>query len=131
MSDFSKDILTGLIFLIRLLGFTLGEFIILSALFAIAAIASNVNLNRKRVNTKAVLCSPAKIAQGEPAGEVVDRKAYQDRPVRCAGGLCRPLIETSRPVWRQNYLRWIVITTSLTNKQLNTCVYVKSLTERG
>jgi hypothetical protein len=49
MSDFKKDILIGTVFVIGLLGFISGEFIISSALFASAAIASNVNLNRKRV----------------------------------------------------------------------------------
>jgi CheY-specific phosphatase CheX len=48
MSDFYKDILTGIVFITGLLGFVSGEFIISSTLFATAAIASNVNLNRKR-----------------------------------------------------------------------------------
>ena len=48
MNDFQKDILTGTVFIIGLLGFISGEFIISSTLFASAAIASNVNLNRKR-----------------------------------------------------------------------------------
>jgi CheY-specific phosphatase CheX len=47
MSDLYKDILTGLIFITGLLGFLSGEFIISSALFAAAAIASNVNRNSK------------------------------------------------------------------------------------
>ena len=50
MNDLQKDILTGTVFLTGLLGFLSGEFIISSTLFASAAIASNVNLNRKRVN---------------------------------------------------------------------------------
>lgn len=49
MNDFQKDILTGTVFIIGLLGFISGEFIISSTLFASAAIASNVNMNRKRV----------------------------------------------------------------------------------
>jgi CheY-specific phosphatase CheX len=49
MNDFKKDILIGTVFVIGLLGFISGEFIISSTLFASAAIASNVNLNRKRV----------------------------------------------------------------------------------
>ena len=49
MNDFKKDILIGTVFVVGLLGFISGEFIISSALFASAAIASNVNLNRKRV----------------------------------------------------------------------------------
>lgn len=51
MSDFQKDIVTGTVFIIGLLGFISGEFIISSMLFASAAIASNVNLNRKRVKS--------------------------------------------------------------------------------
>ncbi|HEY8035795.1 MAG TPA: hypothetical protein VIF37_09425 [Methylobacter sp.] len=56
MSDFYKDILTGTIFLTGLLGFISGEFIISSALFASAAIASNVNLNSKRVKAGQLSC---------------------------------------------------------------------------
>jgi hypothetical protein len=48
MSELYKDILIGAIFVTGLLGFISGEFIISSALFATAAIASNINLNRKR-----------------------------------------------------------------------------------
>jgi len=48
MKDLYKDILTGLVFMIGLLGFLSGEFIISSTLFAASAIASNVNMNRKR-----------------------------------------------------------------------------------
>ena len=51
MKDLYKDILTGLVFMIGLLGFLSGEFIISSALFATAAIASNVNINSKRGKT--------------------------------------------------------------------------------
>jgi hypothetical protein len=50
MNDLSKDILTGLVFVTGLFGFVSGEYIISSTLFATAAIASNVNLNRKRNN---------------------------------------------------------------------------------
>lgn len=56
MSDFYKDILTGTVFITGLLGFVSGEYIISSALFATAAIASNVNQNRKRSNTKDLSC---------------------------------------------------------------------------
>ncbi len=56
MSDFHKDILTGTVFVTGLLGFISGEFIISSTLFASAAIASNVNLNRKRVKSDQFLC---------------------------------------------------------------------------
>ncbi|MDD1613255.1 MAG: hypothetical protein LUP98_01180 [Methylococcaceae bacterium] len=51
MSDFYKDILIGAVFVIGLIGFISGEFIISSTLFAVAAIASNVNLNSKRVKS--------------------------------------------------------------------------------
>ncbi len=50
MNDFHKDILTGALFVIGLLGFTSGEFIASSVLFAVAAIASNINLNRKSIS---------------------------------------------------------------------------------
>ena len=50
MNDLYKDVLTGLVFMTGLFGFLSGEFIISSALFATAAIASNVNTNRKRRN---------------------------------------------------------------------------------
>lgn len=56
MNDFYKDILTGTMFVIGLLGFISGEFIISSTLFASAAIASNVNLNRKRVKSGQFSC---------------------------------------------------------------------------
>jgi CheY-specific phosphatase CheX len=56
MSDFYKDILTGTVFIIGLLGFISGEFIISSTLFAAAAIASNVNMNRKRGKVGQLSC---------------------------------------------------------------------------
>ena len=56
MNDFYKDILTGAVFLTGLIGFISGEFIISSTLFATAAIASNVNLNRKRDDTGHLSC---------------------------------------------------------------------------
>jgi CheY-specific phosphatase CheX len=56
MNDFYKDILTGTVFIIGLIGFISGEFIISSALFATAAIASNVNLNRKQGDTGHLSC---------------------------------------------------------------------------
>ncbi len=52
MSDFYKNILIVMIFITGLLGVVFGEFIISSALFAIAAIASNVNQNSKRSNAE-------------------------------------------------------------------------------
>jgi CheY-specific phosphatase CheX len=51
MNDFYKDILIGMLFIIGLLGFISGEFIISSALFASAAIASNIKMARKRSQT--------------------------------------------------------------------------------
>ena len=51
MNDLYKDILTAVVFTIGLFGFLSGEFIISSTLFATAAIASNVNANRKRSMT--------------------------------------------------------------------------------
>jgi hypothetical protein len=56
MNDLYKDILTGAVFLTGLIGFISGEFIISSTLFATAAIASNVNLNRKRGDTGHLSC---------------------------------------------------------------------------
>jgi CheY-specific phosphatase CheX len=47
MSNLNKDILIGILFLTGLVGFISGEFIISSTLFLVAAIASNINLNRK------------------------------------------------------------------------------------
>ena len=51
MNDLYKDILIGAVFATGLLGFVSGEFIISSALFATAAVASNISLNRKRSQT--------------------------------------------------------------------------------
>lgn len=56
MNDFYKDVLTGIVFVTGVLGFVSGEFIISSTLFATAAIASNINLNRKRVNAGHLQC---------------------------------------------------------------------------
>jgi len=47
MTNFKKDILVAITFMTGLFGFISGEFIISSTLFATAAIASNVNANRK------------------------------------------------------------------------------------
>ena len=55
MNDFYKDILTGTVFATGLLGFVSGEFIISSALFATAAIVSNVR-NRKEGNVGHLSC---------------------------------------------------------------------------
>jgi hypothetical protein len=56
MNNFYRDILTGTVFITGLLGFVSGEFIISSALFATAAIASNVNVNRKRGEAGQLSC---------------------------------------------------------------------------
>lgn len=52
MKSFYKDILIAVVFATGLLGFVSGEFIISSALFAAAAVASNINHNRKREQTE-------------------------------------------------------------------------------
>ncbi|MGZ5008674.1 MAG: hypothetical protein ACXWE9_06240 [Methylobacter sp.] len=56
MNDFHKDILTGSLFIIGLLGFVSGEFTISSALFGTAAITSNVKLYRKRAKPGQLSC---------------------------------------------------------------------------
>ena len=56
MNDLQKDILTATMFIIGLVGFISGEFIISSTLFASAAIASNLNMNRKGVKTGQFSC---------------------------------------------------------------------------
>ena len=48
MTDLQKDVLNGLAFMTGVIGFLSGEFIISSTLFAGTAIASNININRKR-----------------------------------------------------------------------------------
>jgi hypothetical protein len=52
MSEFSKDLLTGLIFLIGILGFISGEFIVSSVLFATSAISSNILVTRRLAKGK-------------------------------------------------------------------------------
>ena len=47
MKSLYKDILTGVMFLMGLLGFVSGEFIVSSALFASAAIVSNLSLDAR------------------------------------------------------------------------------------
>ena len=47
MNNFYRDIFTGAMFVTGMMGFLLGEFIISSALFAAATIASIVNINLK------------------------------------------------------------------------------------
>jgi len=45
MTDFQKDLLTGLAFVTGVVGFMSGQFIISSALFAATTVASNINKN--------------------------------------------------------------------------------------
>ena len=56
MNNFYKDILTGAVFVSGLICFISGEFIISSTLFATAAVASNVNLNRKQGDNGHLSC---------------------------------------------------------------------------
>ncbi|MEQ1635513.1 MAG: hypothetical protein ABL903_02405 [Methylococcales bacterium] len=56
MNDFYKDIYIGVLFVLGMFGYMSGDYIISSALFAVAAIASNINFNRKRINARHVLC---------------------------------------------------------------------------
>ncbi|MGD0958972.1 MAG: hypothetical protein ABSB19_04120 [Methylomonas sp.] len=48
MNDFQKDVLNGLAIITGVMAFMSGEFIISSALFASATIASNINGGRKK-----------------------------------------------------------------------------------
>lgn len=56
MNAFYKDLLIGVVFITGLFGFVSGEFIISSALFATAAVASNVTLNSKRGKREQLSC---------------------------------------------------------------------------
>jgi hypothetical protein len=56
MNEFYKDVVIGMVFVTGLLGFVSGEFIISSTLFATAAVASNINLNRKRSHAEPLSC---------------------------------------------------------------------------
>ncbi|MDD5411242.1 MAG: hypothetical protein PHF31_07495 [Methylobacter sp.] len=47
MTDFQRDILIGLMFIIGIFGFISGEFIVSTVVFASAAIFSNMVLSRK------------------------------------------------------------------------------------
>ncbi len=47
MNTFYRDVLIGLMFMVGIVGFISGEFIISTVLFASAAIFSNVQLNRQ------------------------------------------------------------------------------------
>ncbi|MGZ5006738.1 MAG: hypothetical protein ACXWE9_01565 [Methylobacter sp.] len=47
MTDLQRDILIGLMFVVGLLGFLSGEFIVSTIMFATAALFSNIVLNRR------------------------------------------------------------------------------------
>jgi len=48
MNSLQKDILLGIMFIIGIIGFISGEFIVSTILFASAAILSNIFLNRRQ-----------------------------------------------------------------------------------
>ncbi|HEY8034848.1 MAG TPA: hypothetical protein VIF37_04590 [Methylobacter sp.] len=47
MTDFQRDILIGLMFVVGILGFISGEFIVSTIMFATAAIFTNIVLNHR------------------------------------------------------------------------------------
>ncbi|MFZ2405465.1 MAG: hypothetical protein ACXWT4_06325 [Methylobacter sp.] len=47
MTDFQRDILSGLMFIVGILGFISGEFIVSTIMFASAALFSNMILSRR------------------------------------------------------------------------------------
>jgi hypothetical protein len=49
MSDFQRDVLIGVMFLVGIFGFISGEFIVSTLVFASAAIFSNLAINRQRI----------------------------------------------------------------------------------
>ena len=51
MNELTRDILIGIVFLIGLISFINGEFILSSTFFAVTAIASYIKVNRKPINT--------------------------------------------------------------------------------
>ncbi len=56
MTDFHKDIYIGALFVMGMMGFMSGEFVMSSVVFAFASVASNVKLNRKRIDAREPLC---------------------------------------------------------------------------
>lgn len=56
MTDFHRDIYIGALFVMGMFGFMSGEFIISSALFAIATITSNIKFSRSRDDAREALC---------------------------------------------------------------------------
>ncbi len=51
MNELTRDILIGVVFVVGLISFICGEFILSSTFFAVTAIASYIKVNRKPVNT--------------------------------------------------------------------------------
>lgn len=47
MNDFQRDILTGLMFVVGILGFISGEFIVSTVMFATSALFSNMVFTRR------------------------------------------------------------------------------------
>lgn len=47
MTDFQKDMLIGLMFVVGILGFLSGEFIVSTIMFATSAIFSNIAMSRR------------------------------------------------------------------------------------
>jgi CheY-specific phosphatase CheX len=47
MTNLKRDILIGLMFIVGILGFISGEFIVSTIMFATAAILSNIAVNRR------------------------------------------------------------------------------------
>lgn len=47
MTDFQKDILVGLLFVIGLLGFISGAYIVSAITFAVSALLSNIHLTQR------------------------------------------------------------------------------------
>jgi len=47
MTDYQKDILVGLVFVVGILGFLSGEFIVSTIMFATAAIFSNIFFSQR------------------------------------------------------------------------------------
>jgi hypothetical protein len=47
MTDFQRDILIGLMFVVGILGFISGEFIVSTIMFATAAVFTNIVLSHK------------------------------------------------------------------------------------
>ena len=54
MNELTRDILIGAFFVVGLMSFIYGEFILSSTFFAVTAIASYIKVNRKPVNTNTI-----------------------------------------------------------------------------